>query len=30
MERRAVWIRIVKAIRELMNTEPPGDGEAVH
>lgn len=30
MEGRAVWIRIVEAVKELLDDLPPGDGEAVH
>ncbi len=30
MEGRAVWLRIVKAVEELLDTTPPGDQSAVH
>jgi hypothetical protein len=30
MESRAVWIRIVRAVKELLDDQPPGEGEAVH
>ena len=25
-----VWVRILEAVRELTDAEPPGDGEGVH
>ena len=30
MDGRAVWRRILAAIEELLDTEPPGPGAAVH
>ena len=30
MEGEAVWLRIVKAIEELLDKNPPGDQSAVH
>ncbi len=27
---RAVWLRVAKAIEELLDTTPPGDQSAVH
>ncbi len=30
MEGEAVWLRIVEAIAELLDTTPPGDQSAVH
>ncbi len=30
LEGLAVWKRILKAVEELLDREPPGDGEAVH
>ncbi len=30
LEGQAVWRRIIRAIKELQNREPPGEGEAMH
>ncbi len=30
MEGRAAWLRILKAVKELQATEPPGSDQAVH
>lgn len=30
LDGQAVWKRILKAVEELLDREPPGDGEAVH
>ena len=30
MEGEAVWLRIIKAIEEVLDTTPPGDQSAVH
>ncbi len=30
LDGQAVWKRIVRAIEELQDSEPPGEGEAVH
>ncbi len=30
MEGEGVWLRIIKAIEELLDTTPPGDQSAVH
>ena len=30
MEGRAVWLRIMKAVKELLDDRPPSDGEAVY
>ncbi len=30
MEGRIVWIRVVEAVKELLNTGPPSNGEPVH
>ena len=30
LEGQAVWKRIIRAVEELLDQEPPGDGEAMH
>lgn len=30
MEGRRVWLKVLKAVKELSETEPPRDGEVVH
>lgn len=30
MEGRSVWLKVLKAVKELSETEPPGDGTVVH
>ncbi len=30
LEGRAVWERLLRAVEELLDQEPPGEGEAVH
>lgn len=30
MEGRRVWLKVLKAVKELLDAEPPGAGEVVH
>jgi hypothetical protein len=30
MEGRRVWLKVLKAVKELSEVEPPGDGQVVH
>ena len=30
MEGRAVWLRVIRAIRELFNRQPPADRQPLH
>lgn len=30
MQGRRVWLKVLKAVRELSDGEPPGDGQVVH
>ncbi len=30
LDGRAVWERVLRAVEELLDQEPPGEGEAVH